>query len=237
MTFEEFLAKRTYDRIAARAGTSVPERTAFNVRSESKERMTVSISGVFDSYFGFDVREVRDEIESRGPKELTMLIESPGGSFVDGLALHAAVNRWRSEGMKVRAEAVGLVASAATLPYLAAGERVAHEGTMFMIHNVWTLMVMVGNAAELEEYTAKQVAVMRKMDDQNRAIVQRNTSLTRAQAVEALDAETWYDTAEMLETGICSEVIEPPDDGGDARNHAMDAARALWSEYISKENG
>ena len=234
MNLDRYAAHKRWSQIAARAGLSVPEKCAVSVRSE-KDAMTVSISGVFDAFYDFDVREVRDEIEKRQPKSLTMLIESPGGSFIDGLALYSAVSKWRSEGMAVRAEAVGLVASAATLPFLAAGERVAHQGSMFMIHNVWTFLVMVGNAAELEEYAADQVAVMRKMDRQNADIVSGATGMSRAETVAALDKETWYDGSEMVQANICSEVVTPKSGNKEEiKDHAMDAARSLWMDMTGR---
>lgn len=237
MNLNEFAATRRWEEIAARAKTSVRDRTKVDIRSEDDE-MRVRVSGVIDDFYGFSVKDLIAKFDEENPRSIVMLIESPGGSFVDGLALHTEINRLRSEGVKVRAEAVGLVASAATLPYFAASERVAHAGSMFMIHNVWSVFLNMGGADDLEKAAAESVKVMRKMDDRNRAIVAGATGMNPADAATALAAETWYDCDEMVGAGICSEIIEPPDNAAknEFQDPSMEAARSLWREFKARRN-
>ena len=234
MNLDQLLYYRRLSDIAAHASVSLSPQTVTSydaqAQADGKNAMSVTITGIFDALFGFDVRDLRQKIDDAKPQDLVLLIESPGGSFVDGLALYAAINRWQSDGMNVRAEAAGLVASAATLPFLAANERVAHEGSLFMIHNVWSMLMLAGTADELENYAAEQARVMRKMDDQNRAILTKNTNLGLAAVTTALDAETWYDCDEMIDNGICSEIIANKQEAGE-NNQLNEQWRTLAMQF------
>ena len=233
MNLDRYAAHKRWTEIAAKAGGTVPEKTGLSIRAEA-DTMTARITGVIDDFYGFSVKDLIARFDEEKPKNIVLLIESPGGSFVDGLALYTEINRLRSQGVTVRAEAVGLVASAATLPYFAATERVAHEGAMFMIHNVWTMFLNIGNADDLEAEAKQAVATMRKLDKRNTSIVSEAMGLTTAKAVAALKAETWYDTDEMVSAGIAAEVVKPPQDKK-IKDHAMDAARALWMEMTNRQ--
>jgi len=73
--------------------------------------------------------------------EIHLFINSPGGDAFSGLALADEITRAQNNGCKIIAHASGLVASAAVPIFAVCSERIAGEGTIFMVHeaSVWKL--------------------------------------------------------------------------------------------------
>ena len=107
------------------------------------------ISGVLDEWFGMDVRALIAELDKLQPTAITLLVESPGGLVADGLAIYSDLMRRAENGVTVTAEARGLVASAAVLPYLAASTRVLGDGSQIMVHSPWGGIFWIGSSAEI----------------------------------------------------------------------------------------
>lgn len=69
-----------------------------------------------------------------GIKIVNVFLNSPGGGAFDGIALARTLSKAAKDGMLIKIEASGIVASAA-IPVLAVGcERRAVPGTIFMVH-------------------------------------------------------------------------------------------------------
>ena len=73
-------------------------------------------------------------------------LSPPGGDVLAGLSMY---NGLRSSGLRVNSKAMGLVASAAALPFLAGDVRIMPSNTLLMVHNPASLVY--GNANEMRE--------------------------------------------------------------------------------------
>ena len=138
--------------------------------------VTVRIQGPLDWFFGFDYRALIRDLDEAEPKSIRLLIESPGGFLSDGLALYADLRARVRDGVKVTAEARGVVASAAVLPFLAADERTMTTGTMLMIHDPWTLFIAAGTADEIEGWAEKSLNGLRAGEKSLRDIMTERTA-------------------------------------------------------------
>ena len=158
--------------------------------------------------------ELIAELDAAKPTALRVLFDSPGGLVSYGFALYSDLIARKREGMALTCEARGIVASAATLPFLAADadSRIMGDGSMLMIHNVWGFLMFMGDAAELEKEAARQVKAMRAMTDNYAAIVAKSTGMKAADVTAAMSAETWYSAEESVENGFAAKVAGDADD-------------------------
>ena len=158
-----------YRAIQARAGVSLrcldpdaaaaPPITSLTAGADGDARaLTVRVQGPLDDWFGFDVRALISDLDEAAPQSIHLLIESPGGFLSDGLALYNDLRARARSGVTVTAEARGVVASAAVLPFLAAETRTMTTGTELMVHNPWSLLLLAGTADDIEDTVTKAVA-------------------------------------------------------------------------------
>ena len=199
----------------------------------------VRIQGPLDWFWGFDVRALIADLDAAEPKSIHLLIESPGGFLSDGLALYADLRARAREGVTVTAEARGVVASAAVLPFLAADERTMSTGTQLMVHEPWSFVFALGTADEIEDGLDKTLNGLRAGEKTLRDVMVERTSKSRQQVSAWLKAETWFAPDEAFEAGYATAVMEDSSTATaeeDARARAV-ARRALvnWRLNLRKE--
>lgn len=133
------------------------------------------------------IRQVKSAPEAESFK---VFINSPGG-FVD--AGFDILNYLRSIGKPIETVGNGLVASIATVIFMAGSKRSIAPNTQFMIHLPW--MESVGNADELEQYAKELRAVEKQLLD----FYKRELNLEEEALQPLLREESWL-TAEQLQT-------------------------------------
>lgn len=127
-------------------------------------------------------------------------INSEGG-FVDvGFDIY---NYLRSIGKPITTIGTGVVASIATVIFLAGDTRKVTAGTQFMIHNPW-LDGVQGNASELESFAADLKKIEKKLTDHYKSIL--NVS---DEVISPLLRDETYLTEEQLQTLNFVNVTEP----------------------------
>lgn len=125
-------------------------------------------------------------------------INSAGGNFFEGLAIHTLLSDYKGE---VTVNVVGLAASAASLIALA-GDRVnIAENGFFMIHNAWT--VVIGNKADMREVAD----VFEKFDDSMAALYADKTGIDKAEIAAMMADETYLSGAEAVDRGFADDFI------------------------------
>ena len=208
-----------YRAIQARAGVSLrcldldaaepPPITSLTTDGDGDARaVTVRVQGPLGAWFGFDVRELITDLDAADPQSIHLLIESPGGFLSDGVALYNDLRARARSGVTVTAEARGVVASAAVLPFLAADTRTMTTGTALMIHNPWSLLLMAGEADDIEDTVTKVVAGLRSAEKTNREVLVERTGASRQQVTTWLKDETWFAPEEAVTAGFATAVIE-----------------------------
>ena len=208
-----------YRAIQARAGVSLrcldpdaaesPPITSLTAAADDDAcALTVRVQGPLDTWFGFDVRALIADLDEADPQSIHLLIESPGGFLSDGLALYNDLRGRARNGVTVTADARGVVASAAVLPFLAAETRTMTTGTQLMVHNPWSLLLLAGTADDMEDTVTKVVAGLRAAEKTNRDVLVERTGASRQKVTTWLQDDTWFAPEEAVTGGFATAVRE-----------------------------
>jgi ATP-dependent Clp protease, protease subunit len=171
----------------------------FDFRAQAKGAEIV----IYDEIgaFGIPAKAFLDELKALEPvPELTIRINSPGGSVFDGVAIYNALKRHEAA---ITVWIDGIAASIASMIAMAGDEIVMPENAMLMIHDPSGLVMgtaadMRATAEALDKMKAGMVAAYRDKSGRDDA------------EIEALmAAETWLSAQEALELGLADRVEEP----------------------------
>jgi ATP-dependent protease ClpP protease subunit len=132
-------------------------------------------------------------------RDVTILINSPGGSAFDGLAMADMVQEYKDKGWTVRTHARGIVASAAVPIFASGSPRTAANGTIFMVHEA-ALWKWPGRESASD--IRSQNELMGMLKDKYLGIMVKNSELTMEEW-EVLEVRTsWFNTDKAREYGI-----------------------------------
>jgi ATP-dependent Clp protease protease subunit len=147
------------------------------------------------------LKDRKAEIEAIGPiAELTVRINSPGGSVFDGVAIYNALKRHDAA---ITVWIDGIAASIASMIAMAGDEVVMPENAMLMLHDPSGLVMgnasdMRGMAEALDRMKAGMVAAYRDKPGRDDA------------EIEALMRdETWLSAEEALGLGLADRIEQP----------------------------
>ena len=186
------------------------------VKSQDGKRVTTRITGILGSMFGADPRAIIAEWDKIKPEAITLLIESPGGFVSAGLALYAdLMARVKDQGVEVRTEARGMVASAAVLPFLAGDVRVMREGSEAMVHPPWAFMFAAGDLNDMEKEQQRVSAGLRAAQERMGTITVLRTGQSADVVKGWLSKDTWFQPQQALDAGLATEIDEAVADGAD----------------------
>lgn len=149
-----------------------------------------------DSFFGDSVsaQSVKDQLDQM-QGDLTVRVNSPGGSVFDGFAIYNLLNQ--REG-KTTVYIDGLAASAASVVAMAGDEIIMADNALMMIHDPWTMML--GSADEMRE-TAD---LLDKIKGSIVTTYQSKSSLDADTISDMMTKETWFNAAEAVEHGLAT---------------------------------
>jgi ATP-dependent Clp protease protease subunit len=154
--------------------------------------------GQDDFFGGVSSRMIAAQL--RGAKDVTVNINSPGGSFVEGNAIY---NLFVQHPFKVTMNVIGWAASAASIVLMGADvSRISPSGFV-MIHN--------GQAGvEGDRHELREVAdMLDKVDDAIAGVYAARTKLGKRKITDFLDAQTTFSAKEAVENGFVDEILEP----------------------------
>jgi ATP-dependent Clp protease protease subunit len=194
----------------------------FRVKSKSGKNAEVLIyDEIGAGFFGGGVAAEDLINELRGLKlvagdELTVRINSPGGSMFEGNSIY---NYLRTVAAKVVVRIDGVAASAASIIAMAGDRIEMPANAMLFIHNPW--MFVAGDAKRMRK-TADDLDQMR--DGAVATYMRRaGDKLDQAKLVEMLDAETWLSAEDSVKYGLADVVDEPV--------RALNLAKFDFSKY------
>ena len=188
-----------------------PPKTAATGRAQVSDNNTIVMAGAIGmpkaatAGMTFSFRDVADEIaQMKDRRSVSILLNSPGGRVDDAIAIKDTLEKTFN---KVEIRIAGLAASAATIIASARNAEVtAAPGSMYMIHNPWTVamgdQVELRTTADVLEKRARGIARM----------YARRTGIPMQDIRSMMDEETWLDAQEALENGF----IDSVDDEGEA---------------------
>jgi ATP-dependent Clp endopeptidase proteolytic subunit ClpP len=151
--------------------------------------------------FGIPAKAFLDELKALGPAaELTVRINSPGGSVFDGVAIYNALKRHEAA---VTVWIDGIAASIASMIAMAGDEVVMPENAMLVLHDpsglgAGTASDMRAMAEALDRMKAGMVAAYRDKSGRDDAEIEA-----------LLAAETWLSAQEALELGLADRIEQP----------------------------
>lgn len=132
-------------------------------------------------------------------EELEVEISSYGGDAALGLAM---ADLLRARTGRTVTKATGLVASAASVVFLAGQERIMRPNSFLMIHNPWSFTA--GDAEQLENDSE----TLRKIEQAYVNMYVERSNMTEDTVREAMKKETWYTAEEALAAGFCTKIEE-----------------------------
>jgi ATP-dependent protease ClpP protease subunit len=151
--------------------------------------------------FGIPAKAFLDELKALGPvAELTVRINSPGGSLFDGVAIYNALRRHDAA---ITVWIDGIAASIASMIAMAGDEVVMPENAMLVLHDPSGLVAgtasdMRAMAEALDRMKAGMVAAYRDKSGRDDA------------EIDALmAAETWLSAKEAVALGLADRVEQP----------------------------
>lgn len=149
--------------------------------------------------WGVTAKQFIGDLKALGDvKDITVSINSPGGSVFDGLAIYNAL---RASGANVTVKVMGIAASIASIIAMAGKKIVMPENSFMMIHN--PLNVIYGNADDMRE----MADILDKVGSSLVATYVARTGKSEEEVKALMDAETYMTAAEAKELGFADEVI------------------------------
>lgn len=200
-TVGDMLLREVQRRTPARA-MAVYDDWSARAQVEDDDQRSIAIMGLI----GWDVtdRRVRRILQKAGPDSpITLDVNSPGGNFIDGLAIHNLIAEHRGH---VTARVLGLAGSAAQLIVMGADTVVMSAGALQFLHNVWGLAI--GDHRVMAEVSTD----MEKMTDSIRRIVARRTGADLETVRGWLDADSLFDSKESVENGLANRRLDEESD-------------------------
>lgn len=155
-------------------------------------------------WFGIPVASpnaFRKELTKYAGKNITVWIDSCGGSVFAGMGLFNALMEHKKTGAKVKTVVDGKAMSAATLPFMAGDERVMSPGGMFMIHN--PLTEAYGYASDFR----KAADVLDEVKESIINIYVLNTGMDRVKISQLMDNETYMSAQTAIEEGFATGML------------------------------
>jgi ATP-dependent Clp protease protease subunit len=163
---------------------------------------TIILSQVIDDTLARKVISQLVVLEQEDPEaEITLIINSPGGSADSGFAIYDMV---RFVKPPIRAIVSGLCASAAVIIFLGGdrGKRQALPNSRFLLHQPSS--GAMGSASDIA-ITAREILNLKNRYNE---IVAEETKKTREDVESAANRDFWLSAEDAKEYGLVDEVVE-----------------------------
>lgn len=164
------------------------------------EKNAIEMRGpIGDFEGGISADDFRDCMKEHAGADVTIHLDSEGGSVTDGLAMYNAI--MQHEG-KVTVHIDTIAASIATVIACAADRVVINSNAKYMVHRCWT--VAAGNCKDFQS----TASLLEMMDADIAGVYAERTGLYTDEALALMDAETWMRAEDALSQGFVDEVYE-----------------------------
>ena len=167
---------------------------------------------------GITAKAVEKTLSAYGGGEIVVLLDSPGGSVFDGVAIKNLLQRHPAN---VTVEVIGEATSAGSIIAMGGNTIKMHVSAMMMIHRPTLLM---GGYAEDFRRAAEMLDKIQ--DSIVDAYAERTSKLTRDQLVEMVNAETWLSADDAVSAGLADEIMRGKAPKETKSKEAKDSAKA-----------
>ena len=164
----------------------------------------------------FGIEQVDDLLNARPDDELNILIDSLGGSLVDGISIATALADHGNVNVTLR----GLNASAATVASMGAKRIRMHRNGLYLVHKCsvelfdWDIL----NADQLREKAneyLREAAEQDKLDVLIAEFYAQRTGKPVSELLDLMKEDTWLTSEQALEYGFVDEILDLTDDDDD----------------------
>lgn len=175
---------------------------------------------------GVTAKRIAAALRSIGEKPVTVLINSPGGDFFEGLGIY---NLLREHPAKVTMQILGLAASAAA-DIAMAGDviQIAKAGLMFVHNTQWVAM----GDRHVMESAAEDMA---KFDEVGGGLLADRSGNDLKQVYRWMDEETFFTGQKAIEAGLADELL--PRDAERSPTAVVETAPAYRLEALLERYG
>jgi len=192
--------KPWYELKGIRSVAGGQESGATTLKNQADKPSELLIYDVIGDWAGLSARQLVNDLKDLDTSEITVRINSPGGSVFDGIAIYNALRHHKAH-IHVRIE--GLAASIASVIAMAGDTIHMAANALMMIHNPFGWVG--GDAEEL-----RKVADM--LDKTTEVIAQTyaaNSGLEVREIISLMNDETWFTATEAQGHGLVDVVEEP----------------------------
>ncbi|MBQ9607863.1 MAG: Clp protease ClpP [Lachnospiraceae bacterium] len=157
-----------------------------------------------DRWFGTgedatDAFTLKDALNAVDTPNLTVRINSYGGSVSEGLAIYSLLQDFKGH---VKTIVDGFACSAASVIFMAGDTRVVPESGLLMIHNAWSCVEGDSNAMK------KAAEDLEKITQPSVNIYVSKTGQTEETIKAMMDREEWITSKEAFELGFATTVTK-----------------------------
>lgn len=133
--------------------------------------------------------------------DITLILNSPGGSVIDGLALYDVLIDLRRKGHRVTTVARGMAASMGGILLQAGDERVVEPNAHVLIHEVSS--GAIGKISEIED----EMAFLRQLQNRLLGILEERSTLSVEEIRQRWERKDWWlGAVEAVELGFADRV-------------------------------
>lgn len=204
------------------------ERWKPEVKAAESGDASISIyDAIGESWDGAGVtsKRIGAALRAIGENPVTVNVNSPGGDFFEGVAIY---NLLREHKAKVTVRVMGLAASAASIIAMAGDEILMGDGAFLMIHNAWA--VAIGNRHDM----AQAAQHLEPFDAAMASVYASRTGLSVAEVSTLMDKETWINSAQAVEDGFATGVLERAEITKDPKAQGERKALALIEASMAR---
>ncbi len=174
-------------------------KTWFSIKAQAADSSAPAEISIHDSIGAWNInaQDFLAQLKAISAKDITLTINSPGGSVFDGVAIY---NGLRNHGANITVHVLGVAASIASIIAMAGDKIIMPENTFMMVHS--PLNALRGNAADMRE----MADLLDKVESSLIATYVARTGLSHEEIKALLDAETLMTASEAVKLGFADEM-------------------------------
>jgi len=166
--------------------------------------MDLYINGPLDWFWGVDSQEIIDQVEREQPTGIRGFVDSPGGVVAIGQSLYNYFMQKIVDGVSVDTVNMGMVASAAVMPFLAGTNRYMPTGTNLMTHEPRTMGFVAGTKEEIEQQAKEYVTRLDQAYNVMSEIYAEALEITQDKAKAYFDSEQWFSSTQAKDESFAT---------------------------------
>lgn len=154
------------------------------------ERREIVLFGQIDNDMAYSAGVKLRYLAHENKRPITLVLNTPGGSVIDGMSLYDAITYVQEMGCDVRVVCTGACMSMGTIVLQAANERLCTPNAVFMLHEL--SMVNAGSLGQLKDRHNEAERLQRMLND----ILMKRSGVSKDQLSKLIERRDLYLTAQ-----------------------------------------